>query len=292
MLCEALRRLARIAKLETYRYIGFGSTFFSDFTLFHKSLRITDNISMEHDTQNRDRFEFNKPYNCIKIEYGESSAILPGLEWNAKTIAWLDYDCKLKSGVLADAAFVASNAPSGSVLIVSVNVEPDKLHERLRLLNNKVGEQRVPQGWSNNKLGGWGTAIACRRIIDNEITETIQNRNGIRSGDDKFVYKQLFNFRYSDGAKMLTVGGIIFEKNHEELVSKCDFEDFDFIKTGEDFYSIEVPSLTIKEIKYLDTKLPCADVTSIRAHAIPPIDIKRYSRIYRYFPAFVDAEIG
>ena len=96
MLCEAFRKLSEFERLDRYRYIGFGSTFFSDFSLFHKSLRITDSISIEKDVQNHERFEFNRPYRCIRIEFGESNEVLPKLAWDVKTIVWLDYDYTLE----------------------------------------------------------------------------------------------------------------------------------------------------------------------------------------------------
>ena len=42
MLCETFRRLSIFGKVETYSYIGFRCTFFSDFALFHKSLNILE----------------------------------------------------------------------------------------------------------------------------------------------------------------------------------------------------------------------------------------------------------
>jgi len=47
MLCEAFQRLTNFASLREYRYIGFGSIFFSDFTLFHRNLGISDLIDID-----------------------------------------------------------------------------------------------------------------------------------------------------------------------------------------------------------------------------------------------------
>jgi hypothetical protein len=292
MFCEVFRRLEEFGRLESYRYIGFGSTFFGDFSLFHKSLGIGNNISIEKDVRNQVRFEFNRPYNCIQLKFGESSDLLPTLGWDVRTIVWLDYDYKLDQGVLTDVAFVSANAPPGSVLIVTVDARPEVLAERVKSLESRFEAKKLPQGLSEAKLGDWGTADAYRRIISNEIKEKINLRNGARSPGTKFLYNQLFNFHYADSAKMLTVGGIIYDEGQVNLVAKCGFTSFDFVKTGEEPYTIEVPSLTLKEIRHLDRKLPCTEVTDIDAPSIPEIDIQRYAKIYRYFPSFVDAEIG
>lgn len=72
MLCEAFRQLSIFSDVEAYRYIGFGSKYFSDFTLIHKTLGIKDMISIERNVQNRARFEFNRPFDCIRLMFGES----------------------------------------------------------------------------------------------------------------------------------------------------------------------------------------------------------------------------
>jgi len=292
MFCDAFRRLAEFGSVDSYRYIGFGSTFFSDFSLFHKSLKITNNMSIEREVEDKERFEFNLPYSCIELKFGESNEILPTLPWNVRTIIWLDYDSPLSQSILTDVATVCANAFPGSVLVVTVDAEPDKLGSRVELLKKRVGEQKLPEGLSEAKLGGWDTANVSRRIIMNEIDATISDRNGVRQPGTKFVYKQLFNFHYADGAKMLTVGVLLYDEGQTDLVAKCGFEHLDFVKTGEEAYNIEVPSLTLKEIRHIDKQLPCEDLSQLDAPSIPPRDLERYAQIYRYFPTFVDAEIG
>src|SRR5690349_11519838 len=99
MLVESFRKLSEFDAIRNYRYIGFGSIYFSDFHLLHKSLGITNMLSIEKDEHNQSRFEFNSPFDCVDIKFGMSDAILPTLEWeNIPTIIWLDYDGKLKSG--------------------------------------------------------------------------------------------------------------------------------------------------------------------------------------------------
>ena len=84
MLCECFRRLSPIARVDTYRYVGFGSTYFSDFSLIHRALGITDLVSIERETDKRDRFELNRPYGSIELMFGESTELLPELDWRAQ----------------------------------------------------------------------------------------------------------------------------------------------------------------------------------------------------------------
>jgi Putative O-methyltransferase len=79
MLADAFRCLSSFEHIENYRYIGFGSITFADFVLFHKVLNISDMISIEAKADYKSRFNFNKPYRCIRMEYGESNIVLPKL---------------------------------------------------------------------------------------------------------------------------------------------------------------------------------------------------------------------
>ena len=68
MLCDIFRRLRPFGRVENYVYVGFGSIWFSDFMLMHRSLGIKDMISIEHSIESRDRIEDNKPFR-IPVDY-------------------------------------------------------------------------------------------------------------------------------------------------------------------------------------------------------------------------------
>lgn len=291
MLCDAFRRLSEFARVDSYRYIGLGSVYFSDFSLFHKALGITSALSIERDTHKRDRFLFNLPFKCIDMRFGESNNILPELPWDIRTILWLDYDGKLGGSVLTDVKFFCSRAVSGSVIVVTVNAEPDDMGtDRLHSLKVDVGEEKVPADVKLADLDAWGTARISRRIINNEILQTLTERNGGRPAGTRIKYKQLFNFHYADGAKMLTVGGLLYEEGQSDIVERCGFKHLPFVKFWAREYRIEVPILTFKEFRHLDAQLPKRKNSKLKARSIPKRDLAKYERVYRYFPSFVEAE--
>jgi len=292
MFAEAFRRLSEFGRLDSYRYIGLGSSYFSDFYLFHKSLGLRRMISIEQDVDNQARFRFNRPFVCIKLHFGKSNDVLPVLSWNAKTIVWLDYDGLLNSSVLTDISTFCSSAIAGSVIVVTVNAMPDRPAEhRIKHLTARVGADNVPQDLTHSSLADWGTAAVYQRIINNQINQRITERNGGLENSRQFVYRQLFNFRYADTAKMLSVGGVIYERRQQAAFDRCAFEKlFDFVKTGSDAYLIEAPNLTLREIHHLDSQLP-NKTQRLRARSIPTSDIEKYARVYRYFPRFAEAEI-
>ena len=300
MMVEALRKLAPFGNVSSYRYIGFGSTYFSDFVLVHRALGISNMVSIEMDVENRDRFTFNRPYRCVTIEFGGSNEVLPTLPWTVRTIAWLDYDGPLDASVLADVRFFVANAVAGSVLIVSVNSESDRppggaganvADYRMTKLKERVGETKVPDDVQGKQLPKWGTAGVYRRIITNEIQSTLAERNGALEAGSRFEYQPLFHFRYADNAKMLTVGGLLYDEGQDAQMKSCNFERLDFIRTNGEPYLIEAPNLTYREIRHLDRQLPCSTTTSLDAPGVPAEDVRKYSDVYRYFPTFAETEI-
>lgn len=311
MLCDAISKLGLLQSINKYRYIGFGSPYFTDFLLFHRRLGIKNLISIEKDEKNEDRFLFNKPFSCIKMEFGDSHAILPTLDWNKKlSIVWLDYDGKINKNVLADVNTFFFKAEAGSMFLISINAHPDNIKDiadkkltdkefRANELLERVGKEKVPFDLSKYSLSLGDNYKALRDIINIEIAETLKKRNGGLSAN-KYLYKQIFNFIYEDGVRMLTVGGILYSEKQQAIIDAMEFENLDFVRVGEDVFNIQVPFLTFKEISILDTLLPDKiDINTGKLkldkseRVLPPElsakDIINYSRIYKYFPNFAEA---
>jgi hypothetical protein len=140
-------------------------------------------ISIEKERRDEKRFLFNRPFNCIKIEFGSSEDILPTLTWDTRTIIWLDYDGTLTKDVISDVRFVTDKLVTGSLLLVSVNSEPERdtnAERGLELLTARIGESNLPVGVTNKDLRKWGTAAVFRKIINNQIQEVISIKNGVR----------------------------------------------------------------------------------------------------------------
>jgi hypothetical protein len=299
MICDSLRCLSPFGELTTYRYVGFGSTYFSDFILFHKSLHIEDMISIEKDKEAKERFEYNKPFGCIKIEYGASYDVLPKLAWNKKSIVWLDYDSPLEKTILDDIDIVTSKLVSGSVLIVTVSAEPERPSEegltkdeidkfRKDKLQERIPNEKIPIDLKPIDLTGKKLANLYKRIINNQLKESVSNANSARSEKEKLNYKQIFNFRYADGSRMLTVGWLFFEQSYCNVAEKCNFSKHFNATKSDNPYEIDVPNLTLKEIQYLDSQMPTDDCDAVNRICIPLKDIECYAELYKYFPSFVE----
>jgi len=291
MLTQALRRLSPFGAVESYRYIGFGAAYYRDFRLFHRDLGITNMLSIEQDTANKFRYEFNIPYSCVTIRFGYSTEVLPTLEWDVRTILWLDYTEKLDRDVLADVSFFCANCVPGSVIIVTVNVQADHLKDGpVEQLTERVGGENMPPEVMDHDLVGWGLSVISRRILKNKMEETLAARNGPRTAGSKFKFRQLFYFEYADDAKMLTFGGIVMEEGQAAIAAGCCFEGLPFIRFAADPCRIKVPKLTYKEIHHLQTQLP-GDGGPIDNVGIPSAEVDKFRSVYRYFPVFAPTDI-
>jgi Putative O-methyltransferase len=295
MLSEAFRFLSRFESLNSYQYVGMGSPYFTDFSLFHKSLGIKHMTSIEVMKEYEIRFEFNRPYRCINLLFESSTEALPKLNWDRRTILWLDYDDPggLKMECLTDISTFCAVARSGSILIVTVDARPGENPEkRLTELDARLGE-KVPQDTKNRDLDQlWGTAKVYREIIKNEVDKALSERNSPLTPDQQFCYKQLFNFHYRDSssALMLTTGGLLYEQKDDYIVKECGFDSLPFVKKAAEPYSIEVPILTLREVRYFDKLLPTLESGGLKGFAIEPEELRRYAEIYRYYPSYVEAE--
>ena len=303
MLAELFGRVSILDNIMNYRYIGFGSAYFTDFKLFHKDVGIRKMLSIEKEKDYAKRVNFNKPYSCIEMKYGASEEVLPNLpwkKWKEKSIIWLDYTQKLHEYMLSDLMTLVSEVKAGSIILISVNVAQDKDSRekrdpktkvwRYNLLKKRIGEGNIPQEAKNLSFSTSDNKKLIRQIIDTKIKHALRIRNGVLQDDDKLLYSQLINIHYNDGASMLTVGGIIFDKKQNSKVEQMNFKNLNFICKDAQCFEIAVPKLTYKEIHALDKCLPNSKSKAKRL-PLSIEDIENYSKIYRYFPTFTESNL-
>ena len=289
MLVEALHRLDRYAALDSYQYVGFGSPFFVDFKLVHRNLGIRRMICIETEEADEERFRFNLPFSCVEMIMGESTNVLPNIDLSGPSILWLDYDYPLKEGVLADVGMFAEVAVPGSVLLVTLDVEPGDLADRSKRFYD-TASGLVPAGLTDAMLGDTGIAAVTRDALGSAILGVLDDRNIGASPEDLVGARQFVFFTYADGHLMATVGWC-FDNGRGDVLYRTELENLVFFRAEREPYAIEVPSLTVREIQHLEAQMPCADVGTLSAAAIPAEELARYASNYRWFPNFVDIEL-
>lgn len=285
MIIDALRKLAMAGfEIEDYNYVGFGSIYFVDFILFHKFLGIDNMLSVEYSTEIEKRVHFNKPYDFIKIKMKPVGEVIPTLSQDLKYILWLDYDMIIDSDLLEDVRVAATYLPVGSILLVTVDVEPpddgDNPTDWKEYFEEQAGEYiglSQVEDFAKSNLPRANAQIINRAI-----------RDGLTGRDVELL--ELFNFIYADGHEMITIGGVIGSKIERRRINGSKLDEAFYIRRDFklDAYYIKVPKVTKKERLFLDSAMPCADGWEPEDFELPGEDVQTYNEIYKFFPAYAE----
>ena len=293
MFAEMVARLRVFRAVDNYVYVGLGSTFFTDFVLFHKMFGITRMVSIEKEKDHEKRINFNKPYRCIKVEFGETTAVLPRLDWSEPAIIWLDYDDALNPRKLDDLTYLAHNLPSSSFVLVTLpsfpstfqSGHPPNLPNRLETMRSLLGG-KVPDSFQPRDT--FDLPQAQRRIANAVIEDALSLRNAALPAAEQTRYEQTLFFRYADGREMVTFGGLFLTDADSRRLNRSGLRRLTFYRSRERYYRLEPPKLTVKERHCLERQLPG---TEAKCPGVSDDFVKEYARLYRYFPYFVEAEV-
>lgn len=295
---ELLKELYGVVNSKNTTYVGLGSIYFTDFRLVHKELGISKMINIEYNEKDRNRFEYNKPFACINLEWGMTTEILPGLDWDGKKILWLDYDQTPQVYMLEDVETVFSNIAADSFFFLSCNSSFQRFYDKDKTVHDVERfkaefEQYSPLEITAEMLTNKKSPYLIRKMINNEIKHVLDQRNaGILDEGDKLIYCQLLFIIYQDGAPMFSTGGILKTVRDLRKFAKSKIFSLPYIRTAETFLDLQSPLLTNSEIDLLNTFLPNLKkkrfLNAGEIDFIPEVEKDKYYEIYRYYPSFVE----
>jgi hypothetical protein len=297
MLCEIFRKLRPFGAVEQYLYVGMGSLWFSDFILFHRLLGIKDMISIDK-TGAKARLEANKPFRSITMDFRSTTVALPKLDWTRRHFMWLDYDDQIDPDKLLDVKTVATRAVSGTTLAVSVQCEAAKEVEEARAeedatamdrFRSRFGRDRVTADVWEDDLTSWRFGKLSRQLFLSEIEEALAVRNSGNAAEELIEFHPICDIEYSDGAKMTTVVGIFVARKDVAALRACEFDKLDFLESKDRLIHIDVPKLTVREIRRLEQQLPRSE-DQWELEGVPAKDAKLFAKLYRYLPNFAVLE--
>lgn len=289
MILSSIKELFKSVPYNQRRYIGFGSTYFTDFKLFHKELHIDNMISFEIETSLERRVEFNKPFKCISARLGKSTDLLQDIEWsdNIKDIIWMDYDDSLSYDMFNDVEQIFSNMSAGSIYLMSCN----KQLKKYQTIEEFDFGELVPIDIHISDFSGEKDFILIRKMFMNKIEQVLNGRNQSLEPDQHFVFHPLFFFTYRDGAPMLSFGGYLDIQANNFSLANYHLDNFEFIKTAADRYDIDPPSISIKETYLLNSHLPNTEegfIDEVELDFIPVSDRNKYRKLYKFLPSYMD----
>ncbi len=287
-----LLKIQKELEYKSYRYIGFGSLWFTDFVIAHKLLGIKSMISIESSPIGAARARFNQPLSCISVEEGDSSTLIPELNLDSnKSIVWLDYDTSIDGPVLRDLEAMLPVMITNSIFIVTINAKTGSLPKK-----DENGIDISLKDSLKEIAGDYVPALLTKRNFDREnypklLLEILSNavESIILNSGKKERFFKLFEMTYKDGTPMISFGGIVADKEKiEKIQTLMTSENWDGIVNK----PIQVPPLTIKEKISIDRFMPCD---------IPPTSemierelglnmeqeqIDAYHRYYLHYPMF------
>lgn len=209
------------------------------------------------------------------------------LALSQRSIVWLDYDGILSADVLGDLDTLVHSLPSGSVMLCSFNEEVRSGHtvlrdakERLDQLRSNFGD-RVPYEAGLKDVTPKRLHHLYRTVIETSTQEAV----AARYHEEGFQSHQLYFTRYTDGAQMMTYGGLLVSADEQEQCERIDFDRFSFVSRGESPFEIEFPVLTFREVQFLCRGLPGAlGSKEASTTGIPVEKLKQFGDFYQYYP--------
>jgi hypothetical protein len=282
---DALKRLSASFG-GPYRYYGFGSFWFTDFMLAHRTLGIRSMVSMEH--KDSKRALANRPLSSIRVRAGRSTKVLPkaGLHLE-RAVVWLDYDGKLDPSVFEDINTCCERVRSGSVVLITLNAfaprSKDNDREKYKELLGDLMPDPVPDGYFQEAPDRFPARLA--EVVLAVFRRALADRPNMN-------LRPLFNFFYEDGAPMITVGVAIVSKRDDMKFTASGVTKA-LGATEEQQCVIAVPILTTREKLALDTLLPRSKPLSVRTArrrgvVLDSTAINSYLRYYLQYPVFAE----
>lgn len=271
----------------TYQYTGMGSIYFVDCILLHRFAGVKKLVSVEYSDEIRKRVRFNKPFNCVELEFGPIGDYIPKLNRDRQHILWLDYDDYANEMQLVDVVQAATVLSPGSLLFITVDVQPPKECRRPRdfrtFFENRLGNF-FDRTWGNAFFAPSNLASAMAEIIKRSVDRGLVGREDVQ-------LLPLCNFLYADGHEMLTVGGMIAGEAERRRLRGCEFSDAVYIRHDLARPAYRIPNIyvTRKERLHLDANMP-PKTPGWRPTTFELEEdvVRAYAEIYRYLPSYAE----
>lgn len=286
---SAVRHLQAHLDMDHLVYVGFGSIWFSDFSLAHKALNIQDMISIEAHEVGYKRARFNSPYATVQVRHGLSNVVLPELYSDVALCArpwfvWLDYDYDLNESVRDDVRSVIENAPANSIFVITFNGLETKYGaaadraERLRQLLGSVVPDSLTKADCKDEAMQQTLATLTLDYMASVAAELARPGGFVRA----------FRVVYRDNAPMVTVGGILPAKGAAAVArNEISNPAWPALVSA----PVRAPHLTAREAAALQARLPSqtaltrADVQAL-GFDLEEDQLAAFQRYYREYPSF------
>jgi hypothetical protein len=213
-------------------------------------------LSIEEDADVYNRQKFNQPHNCIDCLQQSSSQFIDEFQRTQKTIIWLDYvrPKELRQQIEEFQATI-SKLELLDIIKITVNSHAASYVQSQKNMNHlELQDARI-----THLKGLLGHIFPSAEVKQNMMTEPKfpealhlvlkYAANLAMLGQNDIYFQPLTAFSYKDGQQMLTVTGIILDRNETAgFLDKTNIDTWELSNIdSEPPRRINVPDLTIKE---------------------------------------------
>ena len=290
IMIEAILRLEKHASLDEFTYFGLGGPYLEDFRALYDACQDIQMVSIERDENVFARQQFHKPCSTLKLCMIDLDDFIGDYEPNGrKCIFWLDCN-DLNNGNIENYMMLLQRAVVGSVIKITLPMKIDMSSDG-RDEFKTVFEEYLINPDVNIPIERNGIANLFLSILRVATEKTLP-------GSLKKGFLPVNAFTYSDGTPMLTLTGILVDRDDEssmrDIFSGWKFADFKW----SDPRMIQVPILSTKERLRLQSVLPCevsagqvlADTLGYRLNRKDRDNRKQlefYAEFHRQYPYFL-----
>jgi hypothetical protein len=243
--------------------------------------------SVEHDVTITKRIHFNRPFSFVKIFMADAGEVIARLQLNKRHLLWLDYDTFISSALAEHVYLALSRLPTGSILLVTLDVEPplkDATPAGLRQHFMAEVERYLP---AKPKFALSQLPQLNLSVLEILCKSAVSVRNAVS-------FQPLFSFLYRDGHQMLTIGGMLAGEAERSLLEKLRknkaLQQKSYMKFSwkDAPCNIVVPRLTRKERIFLEGSMPGTEGWVPRSFELAAADVQAYRDIYRFYPVYAE----
>jgi hypothetical protein len=294
-LIEAIKYLRNLGvNLREYTYYTLGGPYLEDCRLiydFYPEIRM---VSVEENEETYKRQEFHLPCGTLELTPDDMSSFIARYDaGDQKSIFWLDYT-RLEYANFEDFMALLGKLAPKSMLKVTMRAEPRDYYKRGRAQEfRKRFEAVMPRPAATPPATSEDLAYLVQRMLQ------IASQKALPSATP-FVFQPVSSFYYSDGPNMLTLTGLVCQRD-EQNTAKAAFRDMQF--SNLDWAKprlIDLPNLSTKERLHVQRLLPYGagagaalrqSLGYLIDEDLPLTEMKlqQYADFHRYFPYFMKA---
>ena len=301
LLVEILEILKRHCDISDYTYYGFGGPFLEDCRIIHDRCPEIQIISIEKNVETFKRQKFHCFSKKLKLKNKDFATFLANFSSSGQEIFWLDYT-DLKFRHFDEFMSILGKVSENSIVKITIRAEP---------LSKALPPEECDKKWEDFQrkydriLPASAQQVNIERLLPfikllQEMLKIAAQQALPPSGES--IFQILNSSHYSDQTQMLSVTGIVCNKNKVPDIQKW-FNKWAFKNlTWEDALKIDVPILSIKERLHLEKSLPTTKKTGLSlsrslGYKIDDSEKKniekmiQYEEFYQYYPYFARVSI-